>query len=73
VVEGLAEILRVAACVLGVAGLQRELDELGADALDVLLGRGPDVVGLDHRTQPLGGRDRLQPRDARADHEDLGR
>ena len=37
-------------------------DELGAQALDLLLHRGPHVVGLDDGAEPLRGRDRLQAR-----------
>ena len=49
--------------------LHLDLDELGAEALDLLLDRRPHVVGLDHRAEPLRGRDRLQARDARAEHQ----
>jgi hypothetical protein len=41
-----------------------EDDELGAEGFGLLLGLGPDVVRLDHRAEPAGGADRLEPRDA---------
>ena len=47
-------------------------DELAAQALDLLLGRRPHVVGRDHRAKPLGRGDGLQARDARAHDEGLG-
>ena len=56
-------------CPAASAGLERQLDELRAQALDLLLHRGPHVVGLDHGAEPPRRRDRLQPRHARADHE----
>ena len=59
---------------LGVAAralrpLQRNLDELRAEAFDLLLDGGPHVVRLHHRAEPPGGRDRLQSGDARAEHQ----
>ena len=41
-------------------GLEPELDEVGAEPLDLLLGRGPHVVGLHLGTEPSGGGDGLQ-------------
>ena len=41
--------LRVAALVLRVVDLERDLDEARAEALDLFLDRRPDVVGLDLR------------------------
>ncbi len=49
--------------------LDLDLDELGAEALDLFLHRRPHVVGLDDRAEALRGRDRLQARDAGAEHE----
>ena len=68
-VERLVLRLGVAALVLGVAGFKRQLDELRADALHLLLGGGPHVVGLHRRAEPPRGGDRLQPRHAGADDE----
>ena len=55
---------------LGVAagGRRLRLDhahELGAEALDLLLGGGPDIGRGDHGAEPSRGRDRLQAGDAR--------
>jgi hypothetical protein len=66
---------------LGVAGgglgglelLVLDRDELGAQALDLLLGRRAHVGGGDHRAQAPRGGDRLQAGDAGAHHEHLGR
>ena len=63
---------------LGVAARGRRVlldhaDELGAEALDLLLGRGPDVGRRDHRAQAARRGDRLQTGDPGADHEHLGR
>src|SRR3712207_7160685 len=52
--------------------LQAELDELGAEAFDLLLDDGPGVVGLDDGAEALGGADGLQAGDAGADDEDAG-
>ena len=49
--------------------LDLDLDELGAEALDLFLDRRPHVVGLDHRAEALRGRNRLQARDSRAEDE----
>ena len=61
---------RVAADAFGdfllLGGLVRHVDPLGAERFDLVLDRGPHVGRLDHRAQPLGGRDRLQARDADA-------
>ena len=54
-------------------GLELELDKGGAEALHLCFGRGAHVVGADVRTEPPGGRDRLQAGDAGAEHEHLGR
>ena len=62
--------LGVAALVLGVRRLERQLDELRAEALDLLLDRRADVVGLDLGAEPPRGGDRLQAGDAGADDED---
>ena len=68
-VEVLAHRLGVAAAVLGVRGVEIELDETRAEALDLLGDGGPDIVGLHDRAQPSRRRDRLQAGDAGADHE----
>ena len=52
-------------------GLQDE--ELGAEALGLLLRLGPDVVGLHDRAEPLRGADRLEPGDADPEDQDVGR
>ena len=73
----LVELLRlglgVAGLGLGVLRLQAELDELAAQAFDLLLDDRPRVVGLDDGAEPLGRADRLQARHAGADDEDAGR
>ena len=53
-------------------GLERDIDELGAEGLHLLLGGGAHVGGFDHRTQALGGGDRLQAGHAHA-HDDRTR
>ena len=53
--------------------LELEVDRLGAHRPDLLGGGGADVVRLDDGAEPLGGGDRLQPGDAGAEHDDLGR
>ena len=50
-----------------------ELDELGAEALGLLARLGPDVVRLDHRAEPAGGADRLEPGHADAQDQHVGR
>ncbi len=52
----------VAAGVLGVLGLDGQLDEPAAQALDLLLGGRPHVVGRGDRAQPPRRGDRLQAR-----------
>jgi hypothetical protein len=47
----------------------RDLDELRAEALDLLLDDLADVEGLDDRAEAARGRDRLQAGDAGAEHE----
>ena len=56
-----------------VLGLEVELDELGPEALHLLLGRGPHVVGPHHRPQPAGGGDGLQAGHPGPHHQHLGR
>ena len=68
-VERLVLRLRVAAGVLRVAGLDRQLDEPRAEALNLFLDGRPHVVGLDARAEPPRRRDRLQSGDAGADDE----
>ena len=68
-VELLAHGLGVAALVLGAGGLHVEHDEARAQALDLLLDGGADVVAADHGAQPARGGDGLQSGDARADHQ----
>ena len=59
----LGELLRVLAGAGAVALLLHlDLDELGAEALDLLLDGGADVVSLDHRAEALRGGDRLKAR-----------
>ena len=48
-------------------------DRLGAERLDLLLGRRAHVGRADLRAEPPGGGDRLQAGDADAHHEHLGR
>ena len=57
----------VAAGVLGVLGLDGQLDEPAAQALDLLLGGGPHVVGRGDGAQPPRRGDRLEPGHAGAD------
>ena len=68
-VERLVLRLGVAALVFRVGGFERQLDESGAEALHLLLDRGPHVVGLDLGAEPARRRDRLKSRDAGADDE----
>src|SRR5206468_7360751 len=58
---------------LGILGFERELDELAAQALDLLLDDGPGVVGLDDGAEAFGRADGLQAGDAGADDEDACR
>jgi hypothetical protein len=53
--------------------LEVEHQELGVHALDLLLHLGARVEGADDGAHALGRADRGETRDARADHEDLGR
>ena len=57
----------------GALGRDAGVEEGGAQALGLLLGRGPHVVGLDHGAEPPRRGDRLQAGDADAHHEHLGR
>ena len=59
----------IPALALGGGGVERQLDELRAETLDLLLDGRADVIRLDLGAKPLGGRDRLQAGHARADHE----
>ena len=61
------ELLRVAAARFGRAEV--EVDERAADRADLVGGCRAHVVGRDDAAEPLGRRDRLQARDARAEHE----
>ena len=63
----------IAALALGGGGVERQLDELRAETLDLLLDGRADVVRLDPGAKALGGRDRLQSGHARPDHEDARR
>ena len=66
------QLARVAALALGaLAGL--ELEELRAERLDLLGDGGAHVVAGDLGAEAPRGGDRLQPGDARAEHEHLGR
>ncbi len=67
----LGDLRGVAALVLG--GLDLEADEARAEALDLLLDRGADVVRLDDRAEAARGRDRLEPGDAGAQDQHAGR
>src|SRR5687768_3430150 len=60
----------VASLVFGILSLERQFDELGAHALDLLLHRRADVVGLDLGAEPPGGGDRLQSGHTGTDDED---
>ena len=79
-VQGVADLLvlllgqraGVAALVLGV-GDEVELQRAPTQRRDLLPGGAADVEAGDDRPQALGGRDRLQAGDARAQHQDLGR
>jgi hypothetical protein len=66
-------IAAVAALVLGPGRFERQLDEPGAEALDLFLHRRPDVVGLDFGAETAGGGDRLEAGDAGPDHERVRR
>ena len=54
-------------------GLETQLDEGGPQRLDLLLGRGRDVIGPDLGPEPPGGGDGLEPGHPRPEHQDLGR
>ena len=70
----LAHLGRVAARSLALdPGDVLDEDRLGAEREDLLFRRRPDIGRRNLRAQPLGGGDRLQPGDAHAHHEDLGR
>ena len=66
------ELPRVAAGRLGVRA-EVELEEPRAERLDLLLHRGPDVEGCHDGAEPPRRRDRLQARDAGAEHQHAGR
>ena len=61
------ELLRVSAARFGRAEV--EVDERAADRAHFVGGCRAHVVGRDHPAEPLRGRDRLQTRDTRAEHE----
>ena len=67
------ELARVAAGGLGVLEAHVELEEAGAERLDLLLDRGAHVEGLHDRAEAAGGGDRLQAGHAGAEHQHLGR
>jgi hypothetical protein len=58
---------------LAFGSLDVELEEAGAEALDLLLHGRPHVEGGDDRAEPPRRRDRLQPGDAGAEDEDRAR
>ena len=64
------QLARVAALA---AGLQAEVEPLRAQRLDLLCHLGAHVIAGRARAQALGGRERLQPGDADAQHEHLRR
>ena len=66
----LGQLARVAALA---AGLEAEVEPLRAERLHLLGDLGAHVVAGRARAQALGGRERLQPGDADAEHEHLGR
>jgi hypothetical protein len=68
-IELLAHRLRVPALVLRARRFHVQHDEPRAETLDLLLHRRANVVPADDRAQPTRRRDRLQSRDARADHQ----
>ena len=61
------ELLRVAA--LGLLAVHAEVEERRAERLHLLRHRRPHVEGRHDRAEPPRGRDRLQPGDARPQHE----
>ena len=65
------QLLRVAA--LGLLADDAEVEEAGAEALDLLAHHRPDVEAGHDRAEPARGRDRLKPRDPGAEHEHLRR
>ena len=68
----LRHFLGVAAgCLRRLEFLVLDRDELGAEALDLLLGRGPHIGRGDDGAEPARGRDRLQAGDAGAHDEDF--
>ena len=56
---------------LGLLAADAELEEGGAEALDLLLDNGPRVERRDDGAEPAGGGNRLQTRDARSQYEHL--
>ena len=65
------ELAGVAA--LGLRAGDAEVEEVRAEALDLLFHRGADVEAGDDGAEAARGRDRLQAGDAGADHEHLRR
>src|ERR1035437_10021854 len=63
----------VATFVFGPASLHVEHHEAGAEALDLLLYGGTNVVAADHGSQPFGGGDGLKSGDGGANHQPAGR
>ena len=68
-IEGFVLRLGISARVLRVLCFERKLHEPSAQTLHLLLDRRPHIVGRDHRTQPLCGRDRLQSSNSRPNHQ----
>ena len=60
---------RVAARVLGILGLEGQLDEARPEALDLFLGGRPQVVRRGDGAEPPRRGDRLEPGHARPDHQ----
>jgi hypothetical protein len=68
-VEGLVQGLGVAAGGLRPSGLERQLDEAGAEALHLLLHRRTDIVRIDHGAEATRCGDRLQTGNTGANHQ----
>ena len=71
--ELLPHLLGVATAALRRLAFHLNFHELGAETLDLLFDRRPDVIGLDHRPEPSRRRNRLQTRHARSDHKNVRR
>ncbi len=66
-------VAQLAGVATGPLGGHPEVDERGAEALGLLLGGRPDVIGPNDRSQATAGGDGLEAGDAHAEYQHLGR